>query len=205
MAKAKKAKQSTQLPLDDTRWRSVPEIIERHFPHSDKDNKKLIARDLTERVESEKIHCMRRHTREGHPEPVPASFWADHCFACSRNGDIRVAFRPPPNSGLSFYWIEKWAFYLWQPDCERVWPALAPQAVAARKAEAGEPLRRKPGPRPTKEWKLFIAHTLYILQEAGKPTPTAGELAELCQDELGYEPDESAINLWLRELGRLLS
>jgi hypothetical protein len=97
-----------------------------------------------------------------------------------------------------------WVFYLWQPHCVKVWPALAPQPVAAREAEAGEPLGRKPGPRPKKEWKLFIAHKLYILKEAGKPTPTAGELADCCRHDLGYMPDESAINLWLRELGRLL-
>jgi hypothetical protein len=294
-AKIKKAKQSTQVSLNDRRWRPDAEIIERLFRQIG--NKTLTAHDLTEKLASEKIRCMRRSIRTGHVdveklcdielerkflgetaaehfseslhrqlfepfarvrashrvvtpklviaamggdagmiltngitlrqyverlaaeansscmlghrEPVPASFWAEHSFACSPNGDIGVGFRFPPNhyepSEPSSTLTAIWAFYLWEPDCERVWPALAPRAVAAREAEASEPLRRKPGPRPTKEWKLFIAHKLYILHEAGKPTPTAGELQELCRDELGYEPDESAINLWLRELGRLLS
>jgi hypothetical protein len=140
----------------------------------------------------------------GHRELVPASLWVECCFAYS-NGDIGIAVRPFNNQvPLFLSWARKSAFYLWQPHCMEVWPVLARHAVAAFEAEAGEPLGRKPGPRPKKEWKLFIAHKLYILKEAGKPTPTAGELADCCRHELGYMPDESAINLWLRELGRLL-
>jgi hypothetical protein len=234
-ATTKKAKQSTQLPLDDMRWRPIAEIIEQLIPHIG--NKILIAYDLTEALASEKIRCMRRHTNEhelnldklsdaqleaiasgkfademghhqpaGHRDLLPASFWTEHCLACSSNGDIRLELRPPSNhpepSGASFTFTANWVFYLWEPDCVKAWPALEPQAVAAREAEASEPLGRKPGPRPKKDWKLFIAHELYRLQQAGKPTPTAGDLAELCQHELGYEPDESAISLWLRELGR---
>jgi hypothetical protein len=232
-----KAKQSTQLPLDDMRWRPDVELVEKLLPHIG--DKILIAHDLTEAVASKKIHCMRRivmgpadaaglydieleqvilgaallnqsfegeviervfsaesfseplHRQlfeaiasvrashgvitpqliiasmggdagmivangitlgqyvarlvaeaalprnvPGHRELVPASFWADHCFACSSNGDIRVAFRPPPNSGFSFTWIVHWSFYLWLPDCVKAWPALVPQAVAARAAAA---------------------------------------------------------------------
>jgi hypothetical protein len=227
--KAKKSTQSKQLPLDDMlRWRPVAEITERLFSHIG--NKDLTAHELTEALAREKIRCMRRNVQDdrvemlsldeleaietgkasgepaGHRKLLPASFWAEHCFACSSNGDIRVALRPPPNhrGPLHYTWIAKWAFYLWQPDCVKAWPALAPQKADAREAEASEPSGRKPGPRPKKEWKLFIAYKLYILQQAGKPAPTAGELAELCQNELGHLPDESAINLWLRELGRLL-
>ena len=84
----------------------------------------------------------------GHRELVPASLWVEHCFTYS-NGDIRVGVRPPNHHGpWSFTWARKSAFYLWQPDCVKVWPALAPQAVAALEAEASEPPspRRKPGP-----------------------------------------------------------
>jgi hypothetical protein len=226
------AKQSTELPLDDMqRWTPIAEIVGRLFPHIG--NKSLIAQDLTEALASWKIRCMRRHTNEhmlkadplsdaqlyamaigkvadevGHHQPVgrellSAAFWVEYCLVCSPNGDIRVGLRPP--SRPTFTWTANWVFYLWEPDCVEVWPALTPQAVAAHEPEANKPLGRKPGPRPTKEWKLFIAHKLYVLHEAGKPTPSAGELAELCREELGYEPDESAIRLWLRELGRLLS
>jgi hypothetical protein len=228
-SKSEKAEQSTQLPLDDMRWRPVAEIFERLFPHIG--NKSLIAQDLTEALASGKIRCMRRNVQHehtlkvdmlstdelhaiasgrasgeiqpaGHREPVPASFWTEHCFACSSNGDIHVELRPLPNhhgpSGPSFTWI--WAFYLCQPDCERVWPALAPQAVAARKAEASEPLRRKPGRRPTKNWKLEVAVEVGLHLRQGKPIPTAKALAQFCLDELDYEPDTSDVQKWLRVL-----
>jgi hypothetical protein len=53
-----KAKQSTQLPLDDMRWRPDVELVEKLLPHIG--DKILIAHDLTEAVASKKIHCMRR-------------------------------------------------------------------------------------------------------------------------------------------------
>ena len=61
-AKIKKAKPSTQLPLDDMRWRPVAEIVEKLLPHIG--NKVLIAHDLTKALASEKIRCMRRYTNE---------------------------------------------------------------------------------------------------------------------------------------------
>jgi len=172
----------------------------------------LIARDLTEAVTREKIHCTRRPTKMGHHEPdseLSASLWDDHCFACAPDGDIRVAFRPPPNSGLSFTWIVNRAFYLWEPDCVKAWSAQAPQAVDTRdadasEAEGSEPLRRKPGPRAKAEWQWFVAMKVCTLKHLARPLPTAGELAELCQDELGYHPAETAINKLLRDLHRLL-
>jgi hypothetical protein len=229
--KAKKAKQSTQLPLDDMRWRPVSEIVEKLLPHIG--NKVLIARDLTEALASKKIRCMRRHTNEhtlkveklsdaeldaivsgkaagemdqpaGHGQLLPASFWIDHYLAYSSNGDIRVAFRLPPNhhgpSGDSFTLTANWVFYLWQPDCVKEWPVLAPQAVAAGEAEANDPssLHRRRGPKP--RWQLFIAAKLYELMEAGKQIPTASELDQLCEIELGHQPGESAINKWLKKL-----
>jgi hypothetical protein len=166
MAKAKKeinkAGQSTQLPLDDMRWRPLAKIIERLFPIIG--NKGLIAQDLTEALASGKIRCKRRHTNEymlnadplsdaqlyamavgkvadevGHHGPagrelLPASFWVECCLACSPNGDIRVGLRPP--SRPSFTWTANWVFYLWEPDCVEVWHALAPHV---READASEP------------------------------------------------------------------
>jgi hypothetical protein len=223
--KTKKAKQSTQLPLDDMRWRPLAEIIERLVPHID--NKILIAYDLTKALTSEKIHCMRRHTNEhtlkldtlsdagldaiasgkvademGHHQPagyrelLPASFWTEHCFECS-NGDIRVG-----PSGPSFTWTANSVFYLWEPDCVKEWPALAPQAVAAREADASEPPspRRKPGRKPRGNWKLEVATEVGLYYRRGKPIPAANELAQFCQDELGFQPDISEIQKWLRQL-----
>lgn len=174
MAKVKKAKQSTQLPLDDMRWWPVGEIARRLLPHFG-DNV-LIADDLTKTLASDKIRCMRRYTNEhtlsiheltdaeldaiekgkvahemchhqptGHSELVPASFWwVDQYLACSANGDIRAAFRLPADhcgpSRPSFTLMANSVFYLWQPDCVRVWPAL--QEIDARKAKP-RPARKR--------------------------------------------------------------
>ncbi|MGY8668759.1 hypothetical protein Q3C01_41215 [Bradyrhizobium sp. UFLA05-109] len=156
--KARKAKQSTQLVFDDSRWMPLAEITERLSRHIG--HKNLIARDLTEALVSEKIRCMRRYAGEhtlsiqdftdaeleviankkiemddqpASPELLPASFWGDHYLAYWVNGDIRVAFRLP--TGPSFTLTANWVFYLWEPDCVKAWPALAPQEIDARKAK----------------------------------------------------------------------
>jgi hypothetical protein len=82
----------------------------------------------------------------GHREPVPASFWVKHFFACLPNGEIRVGRRLPPNadgsSETSFTFTANWVFYLWQPDCMKVWPALTPQEIDVRKAKP-RPARKR--------------------------------------------------------------
>jgi DnaB-like helicase N terminal domain len=296
-AKIKNAKQSTQLPLDDVRWRPVAEIVERLFPHIS--DRILIAHDLTEALASKKIRCMRRvvmgpadaaerrdieleqqvlgaallnqslevtlsaehfsvplHRQlfetiarvralhgvitpqliiasmggdagiifadgitvgqyveglaaeaslprnvPGHRELVLASFWVEHCFTYS-NGDICVGVRPPNHHGpWSFTWTKS-AFYLWQPDCLKTWPALASQAVAALEAEASEPSspRRKPGRKPRGNWKVEVATEVGLHMRQGEPIPTAKALAQFCLDQLDYEPDISEIQKWLRQL-----
>ena len=143
---------------------------------------------------------MGHHQPAGHRELLPASFWVEHFFACSSNGEIRVARRLPPgyhgSSEPSFTLTADWAFYLWRPDCERVWPLLAPQQV--QQVDESEALHRRRGPKP--RWQLFIAATLYNLLETGKAIPTASELDQLCEIELGHQPGESAINKWLKKL-----
>jgi hypothetical protein len=163
--KANEAEQSTQLPLDDMRrWRPVAEITRQLLPHVDDND--LIAYELTEAVASEKIRCIRRRTNEhalnldrltdpelaiasreeidnqpvGHRELLTPTFWAEHFFACSLNGEIRVARRLPPNadgsSEPSFTFTANRVFYLWEPDCVKAWPALAPHVC---EVDASEP------------------------------------------------------------------
>jgi hypothetical protein len=195
-------------PLDDMRWRPADEIIERLFPHIG--SKILIAHDLTEALASEKVHCMRRriviggHPLTGHRELVRASFWAEHRFTYWPNGTIRVEVRPPQNhrGPWAFTWIANWLFYLWQPHCVKVWPTLAPREADESEAEASEPtmVRRRPGPKPKKDWKLFVAAKLWEARKTGKRVPTAANLAQDCEDELGYQPDTSHLQRWLRQL-----
>jgi hypothetical protein len=88
----------------------------------------------------------------GHRELVLASFWNAYCVACSPHGDIRVGFRLPPThhgpSGPSFTWTGNWIFYLWLPDCVKVWPALTPQEIDARRAKP-RPARKRSTRRPS--------------------------------------------------------
>jgi hypothetical protein len=99
----------------------------------------------------------------GHRELMPASFWVEHRFTYS-NGDIHVEVRQPNHLGTwTLAWMKKSAFYLWQPDYVKVWPALASQAGAGAtpEAELNDPssLHRRRGPKP--RWQLFIAAKLY--------------------------------------------
>jgi hypothetical protein len=198
-----------RLPLEDERWRPAGEIIDRLLPHIG--DKGLIAADLNKRLVSGKVHSLHR-VIDRLPEVLLASYWEYRQLTYWTNGEARVALRLPGPQWKGVEWLT-WVdgtFYFWLPDCEREWSVLAPKQIEESKTEAseplaseplaGEPLRRKPGPRPTRGWKLFIASKLYDLQRAGKPTPPATDLAQLCEDELDYQPDISHLQRWLRQL-----
>jgi hypothetical protein len=72
------------------------------------------------------------------------------------------------------------------------------------RSRSKKPPGRKPGPRATKEWQLFVAMKWCTEKYSGKSSSTAGEFAKLCQEEFGYLPAETAINKLLRDLLRLL-
>jgi hypothetical protein len=141
----------------------------------------------------------------GHRELVPASFWAEHCLACSPNGNIGVGFRFPPYdhgpSEPSSTLTANWAFFLWEPDCVKVWPALARQPIA-RETEESKSWGRKRGPQA--EWQYLVAFKYCEMRYKGKPIPLASDLQRLCEDELAKKIDRSAINRLLRDLRRLL-
>jgi hypothetical protein len=80
---------------------------------------------------------------------------------------------------------------------DKLYPA---GAGIAEPSHDPEPLRRKPGRKPREDWKLFVAAKLWDLRKAGKPVPTAADLAQFCENELGYQPDISHLQKWLREL-----
>jgi hypothetical protein len=209
MAKAKKAKKAkakkrsarTIDVLDDLRWRPLIEAYKLLSPQAGLST----AFNLLAKLKSGKLPCVRRSaTNPSQYEPVPAAFWRDRQFDESRIDlgllDIygpdevteRGRFRDPHTR------LDGREFYVWQP--EKAWPALAPQAADASEAEASESLRRKPGRRPEKNWKLEVAVEVGLHRRAGKPIPTAKQLAQFCLDELGYLPDISHLQKWLRQL-----
>ncbi|MGO4506030.1 hypothetical protein AB4Z51_03350 [Bradyrhizobium sp. 2TAF36] len=79
----------------------------------------------------------------------------------------------------------------------------SPDAKAKSKPEptparASKPLpRRKPGPRPKKDWPKFVKKKVRSLKLSGKPIPTAPAFLQLCENELEHQPD-------IRQMQRLL-
>jgi hypothetical protein len=75
-------------------------------------------------------------------------------------------------------------------------PAPTPHADDARP----KPRRRKPGPKIKKGWRLRVAGEANRIMENEKRIPSAEELAQFCENKLGYQPDERAIQKLLRDL-----
>ena len=106
------------------------------------------------------------------------------------------------------------ALFVWRPKFEEIWPKLAASAAphAASSARDDEPTpattartddkpqRRRPGPKIKQNWRLFVAAQVYEIREREGRTPSAGQLAQLCEDKIGYQPDESDIQKFLRTL-----
>jgi hypothetical protein len=72
---------------------------------------------------------------------------------------------------------------------------------APEPADDTRPTRRTPGPRATEDWPKHVAHEIVRALRAGKPIPTAAELAQSCEDNLRYQPDISAVQ---KHIGKLL-
>ena len=130
---------------------------------------------------------------------VAPSFFATAVLT-ARNGDVEIveidALIPRP-SGVEAPTDEPSsfrAFFVARSDLDKLYPV-----AAAANLETDMPSdRRKPGPRPTKSWKLYVAAELHrIVEIEGKQPPPASDLAQFCEDNLGYQPD-------LREIQRLL-
>jgi hypothetical protein len=101
----------------------------------------------------------------------------------------------------------KYFYYIWEPDQfrlnsvlteeeERFWRRVA-ETEQQEKDVVG---RRKPGPKPTADWKSRLAHRVGYIEGSGEEMPTAAKLAEWCGVNLGYTPDVSEINKLLRTL-----
>ena len=87
-------------------------------------------------------------------------------------------------------------------DAEEVWRLLKAPASPSAKPPAPEstPRRRKPGPKITESWRLFAAHAAYEFKKEHGQLPSGPELAQICDDALGYQPDPSEIAKLLRYL-----
>jgi len=118
-----------------------------------------------------------------------------------------------PRCALDYPW-DAYSFTVanW-PIIDELWPtkptppATAPAHAPAPAPEVAQPRtsdalpRRKPGPKIKHNWRLFVAAKVHQIREKeGGRTPGAPELAQICEDEIGYQPDVSDIQKLLRIL-----
>ena len=85
------------------------------------------------------------------------------------------------------------ACYVWKPDLDQLW--------STAEAERDLPMSRRPGPKPTENWKLHVAGELHrIVVVERKQPPPASYFVQFCEDKSGYHPDIRAVQRLLREL-----
>ena len=92
-------------------------------------------------------------------------------------------------------------------ELDRLYPVTAaseqpttPAAQPAHDDVQPTPQRRKPGRKITQGWRLFAAHAAYEFKEEHGRVPSGPELAQICDYELGYQPDTSDIAKLFRYL-----
>jgi hypothetical protein len=100
-----------------------------------------------------------------------------------------------------------WYFFVRRRELDRLYPVTAaseqptkPAAQPAHDDVQPTPQRRKPGRKITEGWRLFAAHAAYEFKKEHGRLPSGPELAQICEDELGYQPDTSDIAKLLRYL-----
>jgi hypothetical protein len=217
---SKRRKKVEQLLLHNANWMPVAE------PHrlltGLVGDGNLAAKDLTAAVAAKRcdkrLPCMQRAipshiAPDQDREIVPLSFWDKYEFGFDPVNGLKVCRK----NRFPAYPVEfpiPVAFFVWKPKFEKIWPALAASAAphAASSAREDEPTpattariddkpqRRRPGPKIKQNWRLFVAAQVYEIKKREGRTPSAGELAQLCEDEIYYQPDESDIQKFLRIL-----
>jgi hypothetical protein len=95
----------------------------------------------------------------------------------------------------------QWYFFVRRADLDKHYgtPTATTTATATGDVQP-PPERRKPGPKITKDWRLFAAHAVYEFKGKHGRLPSGPELAQICEDKLGYQPDTSDIAKLFRYL-----
>ena len=182
----------SKLPLDDLHW--LPMIMAHHFwseklvgtrlsPYASDELRKQLARG--------RLRCRRQDTT-GKFELVPRTFWRDHEIDV-RTGAVEIYRGPRGPHDRDHQTCVNGSFFVWKPDLDQFW--------SKAEAEQELPMRRRPGPKPTENWKLHVAGELHrIVVVERKQPPPASYFAQFCEDKSGYHPDLGAVQRLLREL-----
>ena len=112
------------------------------------------------------MRCMRWDTVSR--KHVPAAFWTDHEFY----QDLMRWVVGPRNPRALTIPLTNWAFYVWEPDAAKRWPALEQPADGASDAK---PV--KPGPKPRGNWPTLIQQWLLAV---------AAEIRNACTTSTGW-------------------
>jgi hypothetical protein len=108
-----------------------------------------------------------------------------------------------PEEGV---WVEPYVDGRWLGrgvDLDKWYPAATATMTAAPQSDdvqTPKPRRRKPGPKVKKDWRRHVAAEADRIMENKNRIPSAAELAQFCENKLGYQPDERAIQKLLRYL-----
>jgi hypothetical protein len=179
--------------LDDPRWLPIAAehklLAERHGdPH-------LAALELNQALTDNKVRCLGRFSASGKRELVPSPFWADYELSHWSDGLKVTPRRRRGEKGRRIIIpLRGVVLYVWKPDVDKLWRRAEQETEIS-------PQRRKPGPQPRKNWKLYVAAELHrIVEIEGKQPPVAADFAQLCEDKLGYQPDIREVQRLLRQL-----
>ncbi len=204
MATPKSKKRTTgeqPIPsLDDKRWQPLTmahhtrseELIGARFSP-------LASRHLMEGLKSGKLRCMREsRTNPSEREPVSSSFWQTlniHVEPDLRLIQIqrgRSIQRVTPRDLGQIY---DWAYYVWKPDFDKLWPSTAADQTLTETS-----VRRRPGKAPKYDWPLNVAREVIRRIESGEKHPTAPAMIRHCKETIRYEPDDSDMRKLLKFL-----
>jgi hypothetical protein len=142
-----------------------------------------------------------RRTGEDTSERLPPAFWESALITSTSapEGGVRV-------TGVSLPGMVNGYFYILRSDLDKYYPAPGTDSVDAGPptVRADHPTtRRKPGPKPQKNWQVITAREVILTLRAGGEVPSAAEMCTRCERLCGYHPDIRAMQKYLKDLGAL--
>ena len=191
-----KRNNADDLPLDDRRWmalKKVHNIISEQL--TGEQLSPIASFDLIEGLQSEKLRCMRRSLiNPSERKRLSASFWQglriDVEVDC-----IRFLPSVPIQALRDFREIHLWAYYVWEPDIDKLRPSAATDPKLTETSSGGPP-----GPTPRHDWKLHVTHEVVRILESGRKYPTPREMIEFCHKKFKHRPDASDMRKHLKLL-----
>jgi hypothetical protein len=186
-----KRKQQKSLPLASPHWTKLNDAYRDACTRTSSD---LAIAELEQGFAAGRLHAKAEWLDQGRPKQklLEPKFWADLEIRRWQNG---VALFPHDiNKRLPSGTV----IHVWKPDLETIWPTEAPATTAP--VDEPKPQRRKPGPEPTADWPMRVARELIRRARAGEKMPTARQMCQWCEDNVGYQPDIRAMQRLLREL-----